>query len=799
MRLNFILTLSLILYTIAANARQKPALPANYFEAYNYTLPEGFNYKDEQALRSEINKLATSLLKYFQDAEAAYTIDTADRYSISSFMVVPAQLLNQHQLALQEIQRCRKLKPSPAYRIPFGLPQEAWSNACLQHADDQSDAFRTILQQAFKAAFNKLDTTFSGDIVNAQKGRFTPASTQLNFREIEKLVNQAATASNRKLPLFNAYILTDYYFNYYIRKQYQPQIEALLYQLFPAKVEEMAVMIPMRDGVKLNGLVYRNVAEKDKVPAVVSLSPYPSGNEALRGNVFATNGYIYVYVDNRGRRKSEGNFFPYEDDARDFYDIIDWVSKQPWCNGQVATSGGSYLGFTQWQAIRKPYRHPALKAVNPMVAVGFGVDFPRYCNTFYSYILRWAVYVSGSEVNDARFGDSKFWNKVYYELYKNRVPFSKLDSVAGLPNPFFQRWVSHPGFDNYWKSILPTKEDYAALDLPVLTITGYYDGDQQGAFYYYNNHHQFASAQAASKHYLLIGPYDHGGAQWQPGPVQAGLDIEKEAQIPIYKYVIWWYDWVLKGKAKPSFLGDKVNCFVTGTGKWKSAPSFKKMTEDTLNLYLSPQLVTTAKRSALYQLDAQKPASARTLTYSHDIALVKDSALLFAGAKPSDDSLYLTSSYNLVFESKPLEKDIIVTDKITAQLYLSLNVPDADFIVNVYEVDAAGKSQALIGSFFQGSVLRSRYRNGGEKAELMKPGEIALHNFEKVFLYVKKIPKGHKLRFTFESLNTPMNEKNYGFGGVVSQETTDKSRVIKATIHMGPKYPSRILVPYSNE
>jgi putative CocE/NonD family hydrolase len=82
---------------------------------------------------------------------------------------------------------------------------------------------------------------------------------------------------------------------------------------------------------------------------------------------------------------------PYENDARDYYDIIDWVSKQSWCDGQVATTGGSYLGFAQWQAVRKQFKHPALKAINPMVSVGFGIDFPRWSHQFYSYILRWQL------------------------------------------------------------------------------------------------------------------------------------------------------------------------------------------------------------------------------------------------------------------------------------------------------------------------------------------------------------------------------------------------------------------------
>src|SRR5262249_4877900 len=151
--------------------------------------------------------------------------------------------------------------------------------------------------------------------------------------------------------------------------QHANLLQQTLFALDPSRVEKTMVFIPMRDGVKLSAMVFRDVNTTQKQPAIISQSPYPSGTEATRGNIFGSYGYVYVYADCRGRRESEGEFFPYENDARDYYDIIDWVSKQPWCNGKVATSGGSYLGFTQWQAIRREYRHPALKAINPMVAV----------------------------------------------------------------------------------------------------------------------------------------------------------------------------------------------------------------------------------------------------------------------------------------------------------------------------------------------------------------------------------------------------------------------------------------------
>lgn len=81
--------------------------------------------------------------------------------------------------------------------------------------------------------------------------------------------------------------------------------------------------------------------------------------------------------------------------------------------------------------------------------------------------------------NYALYSDSKFWREKIYELYKKRLPFTKLDSVAGVPNFLFQKWIAHLDFDNYWENILPSPADYKAIDIPILSITGYYDGDQK--------------------------------------------------------------------------------------------------------------------------------------------------------------------------------------------------------------------------------------------------------------------------------------------------------------------------------
>ena len=105
---------------------------------------------------------------------------------------------------------------------------------------------------------------------------------------------------------------------------------------------------------------------------------------------FARHGYAFAVVDVRGRGNSDGEFEPFANDARDGHDVVEWLAKQPWCNGQVATWGGSYAGFNQW-AILKEFP-PHLSTTVPAAAAHPGIDFPMQQNIFGTYDVRWLAH-----------------------------------------------------------------------------------------------------------------------------------------------------------------------------------------------------------------------------------------------------------------------------------------------------------------------------------------------------------------------------------------------------------------------
>src|SRR5215831_8923975 len=199
------------------------------------------------------------------------------------------------------------------------------------------------------------------------------------------------------------------------------------------------VKIPMRDKVELNATLYLPKTPDGslpKTPVIFTLTPYISDTYHARGTYFASHGYVFALVDVRGRGNSAGEFEPFANEPRDGHDVVEWLAKQPFCDGKVAMWGGSYAGFDQW-ATAKEFP-PHLTTIVPAAAAHPGVDFPGDSNIFSSYLVRWLTFTAGRTPNAKLFGDEAFWIAQYRRRYLEHRPFAELDVLAGHPSPVFQ-------------------------------------------------------------------------------------------------------------------------------------------------------------------------------------------------------------------------------------------------------------------------------------------------------------------------------------------------------------------------
>ena len=109
----------------------------------------------------------------------------------------------------------------------------------------------------------------------------------------------------------------------------------------------------------------------------------------------------------------------------------------------------------------------------------------------------------------------------------------------------------------------PKPDDFARMNFPVLTATGYFDDDQPGSLRYYRRHIANAPRAAAQKHFLVIGPWDHIDT-YHPVKEIEGLAIPESAILAMDKLRADWYDWVLGRGPQPALLKDRVTYFMMG-------------------------------------------------------------------------------------------------------------------------------------------------------------------------------------------------------------------------------------------
>lgn len=210
---------------------------------------------------------------------------------------------------------------------------------------------------------------------------------------------------------------------------------------------DTGVLIHTKDGATLSAIVVRDRTITTAQPAALFFSIYAneqySLNEAMQS---AAHGYIGVAADARGKRLGPDSIAPYEVEAKDVTAVIDWISKQPWCNGKVGMYGGSYAGFAQWAATK--YLHPALKTIVPYVAAIPGLGLPMENNVFLNANYGWAFYVTNNKyLDNTTYNDRQRWRSLQINWYASGAPYRKIDSIDGTPNNWLQRWLQHPAYN----------------------------------------------------------------------------------------------------------------------------------------------------------------------------------------------------------------------------------------------------------------------------------------------------------------------------------------------------------------
>ncbi len=696
------------------------------------------------SVASEGSELVVAIPQLARETLAHYRDDDHDSYLRNLALLQWAT--GQHAKAAETLATVNRTLGERLYILTIG--QQLYIGAQARMARDRLP-FATAFRQEFQAVFAGLSNR---QALDAEFGLGTSPSIY------QAALQQAEAHGTAHLPQAEAIALIFAYLSYQAYASLAPIVNPLIAEDDARRYDiKDDVLIKTPDGATLSAFVVRDRNVTTPQPAALTTTQQVDPTwEVYQAKYAAAHGYVGVSSDSRGKRLSPDEIVMYEDDARDLYWVIDWISKQPWSDGRVGMWGGSIEGFMQWAAAKT--LHPALKTIVPYCPENPGYGLPMQNNVFLTANWAYRLYVTDNKyVDDKIYNDRERWNSLLSKWYRSGRPYREIDQIDGTPDKWLHRFLAHPSYDQYYQQMTAYGDDYARLNIPVLAIDGYYDDGQSFAMLNLQEHYRH---NPHAEHYLLIGPYDHFGTQSSfKQPVLRGYTIDPVAQIDTPEITFQWFDHVMRGGPLPALLQDRINYEVMGANVWRHAPSLEKSHNETLRLYLSD-----AKEGAYRTLSRVRPAKPVEIHQTVDLA---DRRSVSAPTYPEVIvSPKLDTSSGLTFISEPLQEPLAVTGLFSANLKLVTNKKDLDIAMVLYEVTPDGRFFHLAYT-----IQRASYAKDMTVRHLLEPGHLETVPIQRTLFVSRQLARGSRLLVVLDVNKGPWAQVNYGTGKDVSDES----------------------------
>jgi uncharacterized protein len=587
------------------------------------------------------------------------------------------------------------------------------------------------------------------------------------------------------------------------------------------------VMIPMRDGVRLQTAILTPADQQGALPILFRRTPYGVPERAPEQmppswKELAQDGYIFVIQNLRGRFKSEGNFAltsqvdlsdpKATNETTDAYDSIEWLVKNvPNNNGKVGMYGVSYDGLTTALALLHP--HPALKAMSEQaspVDQWMNDDNHRYGALRESYDFEYAVMEQADKNSNTHFA---FETYDTYEWYLNLGPVSNINAkYLHGKIPYWNSTVEHPDYDEFWKKEAWVSQLHAST-VPNLNVAGF--SDQEDPWGPWQIFRHAAEHDPDHTNFIVAGPWFHG--QWQtPKGDSIGLipfaghetarEFRETIEAPFFRYY-------LHGKGeKPAW---RATTFQSGSNTWRTYAAWPPADVQPTNLYLHADGTlsitappTNGESYREYVSDPANPVPYRQRPISPTYP-----AGDWRTWEVADQRFVEHRPDVLSFASAPLEHDLTITGPLSASLFASTSGTDSDFIVKLIDVfpDDAQKTSwepeegPKAGQYAQSlngyqlpvamEVRRGRYLKSFEHPTPLKSNEptqweIPLRDRDHVFL------KGHRLMVQIQSTWFPLIDRNpQKFVPSIYQATAADFVSTTQRVYCSSKMSSHIVLP----
>lgn len=577
----------------------------------------------------------------------------------------------------------------------------------------------------------------------------------------------------------------------------------------PNVLVERDVFVPMRDGTRLAADIYRpsqnGTPVNTKLPVILVRTTY---NKEAGGNLakfFAPHEYAVVLQDVRGRYKSEGTFYHGVHEADDGYDTIEWIARQPWCNGKIGMTGQSYLAAVQQAACCA--NPPHLSAIFHVYApANYYQNGFRHAGTFLMYTVSIALMMLGST--------KEYWTNPALRKAADRARAQHLDWISAMPlkkglTPLSladsenEQWMfdmaTRCDYDDFWKNNKmwqPVEYEEEYKDVPSYYVGGWYDLYREELFY------EWLAKRKKGPIKLLMGPWVHGGigrAETHVGDVDFGsAALVKPEEYSTLQ--LKWFDQALKGKTTGIYEEPPVKMFVMGGGDGRKNQE-GRMNHGGKWRFEKDWPLPRARNTKFYfhadgSLSTTRPRDEKTTVFLYD---PKDpvptigGASYFLGAGPITEvnnlqhaplvpwgafdqredprffrcrsNLPLSARHDvLVYMTSSLTEDTEVTGPISVRLWASSSAVDTDFTAKLIDLYPPNEDYPEgYAMNLSDSIIRARYRNGFEKAELMKPGNVYEFTID-MPPTANLFAKGHRIVVHLSSSNYPAYDPNANTG-----------------------------------
>lgn len=511
---------------------------------------------------------------------------------------------------------------------------------------------------------------------------------------------------------------------------------------------------PMSDGVVLLGDLYRPRGASAR-PVVLIRTPYGRATLASRLLVIplARRGFQVFIQSTRGTFGCGGHFRPFANEHQDGLETLDWVRTQPWCDGRVATTGGSYFGHTQWSVA--PYADP------PLEAASLHVTAAHITGAFYENgapqqlsALSWSDSLARQELRAPMplLGAIGQRRRVLRALRTR--PLRDADIVAtGKRAPFWRDFTEHAeAGDIYWDVANHHGVDLGKMP-PVNMVTGWWD-----LFLPQQLHDYTRLREMGVEARLTVGPWLHGALPEFREMVRSDLA---------------WLEYHLHDGPEPT--GSPVKIWLQNADRWigmdtwppDSASTHRYLTESEL----APTPPTAASSSSRFIFDPSDPTP------------VAGGPLLSPPGQQVDNRPAEARGDTVTFTGPPEHTDLDIVGVTKSQIYVRPELDYLDVFVRLCDVDAAGASRNIVDGIRR-LDLRGEAPIG---ADGVRSVEVDL------FPTAYRVKAGHRLRVMLAGGAYPRFTPNPGTGAPLTQDGAQ--RISPVEILHDAQHPSRLTIP----